>query len=71
MRRVDVCTPALFLCSGGSKMSTVTLLCADHPLPLYRSNSRRIRSTPSGPVTEDGFPSKHTNTTAVVWRNWV
>ena len=55
MRRVDVCTPALFLCSGGSKMSAVTLLCADHPLPLYRSNSRRIRSTPSGSVTEDGF----------------
>lgn len=55
MRRVDVCTPALFLCSGGSKMSAVTLLCADHPLPLYRSSSRRIRSTPSGSVTEDGF----------------
>ncbi len=36
-------------------MSAVTLLCADHPLPLYRSNSRRIRSTPSGPVTEDSF----------------
>lgn len=36
-------------------MSAVTLLCADHPLPLYRSSSRRIRSTPSGPVTEDGF----------------
>ena len=36
-------------------MSAVTLLCADHPLPLYRSNSRRIRSTPSGLVTEDSF----------------
>lgn len=36
-------------------MSAVTLLCTDRPLPLYRSGSRRIRSTPSGPVTEDGF----------------
>lgn len=36
-------------------MSAVTLLCTDRPLPLYRSGSRRIWSTPSGPVTEDGF----------------
>ncbi len=36
-------------------MSAVTLLCTDRPLPLYRSGSRRIRSTPSGLVTEDGF----------------
>lgn len=55
MRRADVCAPALFLCYGGINMSAVTLLCADHSLPLYCSGSRRIRSTPAGPVTEDGF----------------
>ena len=36
-------------------MSAVTLLCADHSLPLYRSGSRRIRTAPSGPVAGDGF----------------
>ena len=51
----DVCAPALFLCPGGSEMSAVTLLCADHSLPLYRSGSRRIRTAPSGPVAGDGF----------------
>ena len=41
-------------------MSAVTLLCADHSLPLYRSGSRRIRTAPSGPVAGDGF-SVHTH----------
>ena len=36
-------------------MSAVTLLCADHSLPLYRSGSRRIRTAPSDPVAGDGF----------------
>ena len=36
-------------------MSAVTLLCADHSLPLYRSGSRRIRTAPSGPVAGGGF----------------
>ena len=40
-------------------MSAVTLLAADHPLPLYEAQTRRVRivSTDLGPLTveEDGF----------------
>lgn len=40
-------------------MSCVTLLAADHPLPLYPPRTRRIRSVCSGrdtiTVEEDGF----------------
>ena len=40
-------------------MSTVTLLAADHPMPLSEAQSRRIRTVRSGrdtiTVEEDGF----------------
>ena len=40
-------------------MSCVTLLCADHPLPLYDAQTRRTRTVRAGresfTVEEDGF----------------
>lgn len=40
-------------------MSAVTLLCADHPLPLYNSHTRRVRTVcakrDTVTVAEDGF----------------
>ena len=36
-------------------MSRVVLLCADHPLPLYGSGVRRVRTVGSVTVETDGF----------------
>lgn len=36
-------------------MSAVTLLCADHPLPLYESGIRRTRTAGSATVESGGF----------------
>ena len=44
-------------------MSAVTLLCADHPLPLYESGSRWTETSSHGPFGP-------TSTTARRWRSW-
>lgn len=51
-------------------MSRVILLCADHPLPLYAAQTRRVYSTAACGMRRKDFLFSPMSTTALRWTTW-
>ena len=51
-------------------MSRVILLCADHPLPLYAAQTRRVYFHRGVRYEEEDFLFSPMSTTALRWTTW-